>query len=100
MAGEWDAITILHMNDMSCLRHDFLLAEWLVQPSLNRLSHGERIVQLEPKLMDVLTFLAARAGDVVSKIEITDAVWSEQFISESVITRAIAGLRRSFEDDA
>ena len=78
---------------------DFRLAEWLVQPSLNRLSWDERVVQLEPKLMDVLVFLAENAGQVVSKNEITDAVWPEVFITESVITRSIAGLRRAFGDD-
>jgi DNA-binding winged helix-turn-helix (wHTH) protein len=78
---------------------DFRLAEWLVQPSLNRLSCDDRVIQLEPKLMDVLVFLAENSGRVVSKIDITDAVWSEVFITESVITRSIAGLRRAFGDD-
>ena len=78
---------------------DFRLADWLVQPSLNRLSCDDRVIQLEPKLMDVLVFLAENSGRVVSKIEITDAVWSEVFITESVITRSIAGLRRAFGDD-
>jgi len=78
---------------------DFRLAGWLVQPSLNRLSRDDLTVQLEPKLMDVLVFLAENEGRVVSKIEITDAVWSDVFITESVITRSIAGLRRAFGDD-
>jgi DNA-binding winged helix-turn-helix (wHTH) protein len=78
---------------------DFRIARWLVQPSLNRLSLDDKVVQLEPKLMDVLVYLAKNAGQVVSKIDITDAVWSDVFITESVITRSIAGLRRAFGDD-
>jgi DNA-binding winged helix-turn-helix (wHTH) protein len=78
---------------------DFRIAGWLVQPSLNRLSLDDKVVQLEPKLMDVLVYLAENAGQVMSKIDITDAVWSEVFITESVITRSIAGLRRAFGDD-
>jgi DNA-binding winged helix-turn-helix (wHTH) protein len=78
---------------------DFRLDGWLVEPSLNRVSSDERVVQLEPKLMDVLVFLASQAGRVVSKREITDAVWPDTFITESVITRSIAGLRRAFGDD-
>jgi DNA-binding winged helix-turn-helix (wHTH) protein len=78
---------------------DFRIAEWLVQPSLNRLSCDDQVVQLEPKLMDVLVYLAENAGQVMSKIDITDAVWTEVFITESVITRSIAGLRRAFGDD-
>jgi DNA-binding winged helix-turn-helix (wHTH) protein len=78
---------------------DFRIAGWLVQPSLNRLSSEDRLVQLEPKLMDVLVYLAENAGQVMSKIDITDAVWTDVFITESVITRSIAGLRRAFGDD-
>ena len=79
---------------------DFQLADWLVQPSLNRLSRGDQSAQVEPKLMDVLCFLASRAGGVVSKNDITDAVWTDRFITDSVVTRAIAALRRTLEDDA
>ncbi len=79
---------------------DFQLDDWLVQPSLNRLSRGGESVQVEPKLMDVLAFLAANAGEVVSKDDITGAVWTDQFITDSVVTRAIAALRRALTDDA
>ncbi len=75
------------------------LDEWRIQPSLNRLTRGETVVRIEPKLMDVLVFLARHAGQVVSKDDIAGAVWPETFISESVITRAIAGLRKALEDD-
>ena len=68
---------------------DFRIAEWLVQPSLNRLTSGDREVQVEPKLMDVLVYLAENAGRVVSKNDITDAVWPDLFITESVITYVV-----------
>jgi DNA-binding winged helix-turn-helix (wHTH) protein len=76
------------------------LAEWRIQPSLNRLTRGDVTVRIEPKLMDVLLYLARHAGQVVSKDAIADAVWPNLFITESVITRAIAGLRKALEDDA
>ena len=79
----------------------FTIGEWLVQPQLNRLSRtGGDNVQLEPKMMDVLVRLAQTPGDVVSREALIDAVWPEVFISESVLTRAIAGLRRALGDDA
>jgi len=79
----------------------FSLGEWLVQPQLNRLSRPSGAdVQLEPKMMDVLVCLARNPGDVVSREGLIDAVWPEVFISESVLTRAIAGLRRALGDDA
>jgi len=79
----------------------FTLCEWLVQPQLNRLSRSDGgDVQLEPKMMEVLVCLARNPGDVVSREALIDAVWPEVFISESVLTRAIAGLRRALGDDA
>jgi DNA-binding winged helix-turn-helix (wHTH) protein len=79
---------------------DFRLGEWLVQPSLNRLSRGDEKVQIRPKLMDVLAFLARQAGEVVSKDEIIAAVWARQYMAESVLTRSIAELRRILGDRA
>lgn len=71
-----------------------------MQPELNRLSRQGRTVTLEPRLMDVLVFLAGRPGQVVSKDELIDGVWRTEFITEWAITRAIAKLRRALGDDA
>lgn len=78
---------------------EMILGEWRVHPPLNRLTRGEVTVRVEPKMMDVLVLLARRAGEVVSKDDIAGAVWPQLFISESVITRAIAGLRKALGDD-
>ncbi len=79
---------------------EFDLGGWRVQPSLNRLARDGSTVRLEPKMMDVLAVLARHAGRVVSKDDLTAAVWPGVFVSDSVLTRAIAGLRRALDDDA
>lgn len=76
------------------------LGDWLVQPDQNRISRRGRSVQLEPRLMDVLVFLAERAGQVVSRDQLVDGVWKVEFITEWAITRAIAKLRRALGDTA
>jgi len=38
----------------------FRLGTWLVQPSLNRLSDGDQIINLELRVMGVLVCLASR----------------------------------------
>ncbi|MCU0292262.1 MAG: transcriptional regulator [Thermoanaerobaculaceae bacterium] len=77
----------------------FRVGGWLVQPELNRVCHGDRTVGLEPRLMDVLVFLADRAGQVVSKDQLIDGVWKTEFITEWAITRAIAKLRKALGDE-
>jgi Tol biopolymer transport system component len=57
-------------------------------------------VRLEPKVMDVLCFLAEEPGRVRSKDEILEAVWQRPHVTESVLTRAVAELRKALGDEA
>ena len=78
----------------------FRVAEWLVEPSLNRISRDGVSVQLELKAMDVLLCLAGRPGELVTKHELVDTVWQTEFVSDNTLTRRIAELRGAFGDDA
>jgi DNA-binding winged helix-turn-helix (wHTH) protein len=79
---------------------DFCVADWLVQPSRNRLVRGETAVRVRPQLIDVLACLARRPGAVVSKEELLSTVWNDRFVAESGIARCIAELRQAMADDA
>lgn len=79
---------------------DFRLGEWLVQPSLNRLTRGSQAVRLRPKLVDLLVFLVTNAGKVVAKETILHEVWAREFLAESVLSRTVAELREVLGDDA
>jgi hypothetical protein len=48
----------------------FKVHDRFVDPSLNRVTHGEHTVQVEPKIMQVLVALAERPGEVVSRDEL------------------------------
>jgi len=69
-----------------------------VEPELNRVTLGEKVERLEPKIMGVLLALAARPGEVVSKDELLKTVWNGTFVTEHVLTRAIGELRKLFAD--
>jgi Tol biopolymer transport system component/DNA-binding winged helix-turn-helix (wHTH) protein len=78
---------------------DFYIGRWLIQPQAGRIIHGDRRVRVEPKVMDVLVFLAAHAGEVLSKERIIRAVWPDTFVTDEVLTRAVFELRKIFGDD-
>jgi len=78
----------------------FRLGEWLVEPRLNRLTRDGKSVQIELKMMEVLLCLAKHAGELVERQQLIDQVWATEFISENILTRAIAELRRALGDDA
>ncbi|MEE4271504.1 MAG: transcriptional regulator, partial [Thermoanaerobaculales bacterium] len=82
--------------------HDarFRVGDWLVEPSLNRLSRNGVAVQLVLKTMDVLLCLAERAGEVVSRHELTDVVWQTEYVSDNTVAKRIAELRDALGDDA
>lgn len=85
---------------MVSLQQAFYIDEWLVEPSLNRISRAERIVSLEPQAIHVLVFLADRAGEVVFRQELLDAFWPDLETNESALTRTIFDIRTALGDDA
>ncbi len=78
----------------------FRLHQRVVDPSLNRVTSGDRTAQVEPKIMQVLVALAERPGEVVTRDELMARVWPGVFVTDDVIHRAIRELRRLFDDDA
>lgn len=79
---------------------DFVLGDWLVQPSLNRLSRNGTTTHLRPQLVDVLVCLARSAGRPVSRHELLDQVWPNQFVADTALARCVAELRQALGDSA
>ena len=82
------------------MRSEFRVGDWLVQPDQCRLSSGGRIVQVRAKVMDLLTYLAAHPGEVLSKERLLDDLWGSRIVSESALTRTVTELRQALGDDA
>ncbi len=78
----------------------WVVADWSVDPSTLRISNGTDTVKLEPKAMAVLEYLAARPGQVVSRQELEEAVWTGTVVGYDAISNAIIKLRKAFGDDA
>lgn len=79
---------------MTYLFGDFELSE--EDFSLSR--HGERLA-LEPRALRLLLVLAGSSGKLLEKKTLLDAVWTDTFVEESTLTRAIAILRKQLDDD-
>lgn len=68
----------------------------MVDPTRNQISRDACVVQLEPKVMDVLCVLLEQQGRVVSREEFIGRVWKLESGSDESVTRAISLLRRAF----
>jgi len=76
------------------------LGEWQIDPQDGSLRSSDNIRRLEPQLMGLLVYLVSRAGTVVSKQEIVDAVWAGAAISDETLTSSIYQVRKALGDDA
>lgn len=78
----------------------FVVAEWLVDPASLSMTRGERTTRIEPRVMQVLVFLAQRPGDVVSREELEASVWKGRVVGYDALANTIIKLRKAFGDDS
>jgi len=71
-----------------------------VSPAEGVLSRGDEIVHLEPKVMEVLTYLASRQGEVVSRDALERDVWRGALVGYDAVTATVLKLRKALQDDA
>jgi len=77
----------------------FRIGAFTVDPAGNRLECAGIRHAVEPLVMDVLCFLASRAGETVSRDELIEHVWFFNPCADESLTRAISLLRRIFRHD-
>ena len=82
------------MND------ELIIGGRVVQPALNRILDDTGAVTVEPKVMKVLLTLARSPGEVLSRQQLSDAVWGEDAVTDDVLTRSIVELRRLYGDSS
>ena len=65
-----------------------------------RLWNGDLPIELRPKPWKLLLYMARKPGELLSKQELMDAVWTNSFVSESSLNQAVKELRKALGDDA
>ena len=63
------------------------------------LRRGTELIDLEPKVFDLLAFLVEHRDRVVSKDDLLQEVWGGRIVSESTVTTRINAVRRALGDD-
>lgn len=73
---------------------------FLVNPVINNLSDKKtgKDVRLEPRLMNVLCFLAVNAGQLVSREQLIKEVWNNYGGADEGLNQAISFLRKLLDD--
>jgi DNA-binding winged helix-turn-helix (wHTH) protein/Tol biopolymer transport system component len=77
----------------------YFVSHWQVTPRLNQICHGDECTILEPKLIEVLSYLASNPNTVFSRVELKNALWRGE-VSDGAVNRIIAQLRKALKDDS
>jgi adenylate cyclase len=78
----------------------FMVGDWMVARERGHLSRAGEIQHLEPKAMDVLLYLAAHQGEVVSREDLEKNVWRGALVGYDAVTKSVIKLRKAFGDQA
>src|ERR1700722_19383373 len=80
---------------MSSLKDFYQFGEYELKVRTRTVSYRGTSVPFEPKTFEVLLYLVANAGRVVSKEELLKAVWPDSFVEESNLTQHVFRLRKA-----
>lgn len=65
-----------------------------------QIRRGSEQIRLEPKAFDVLRFLVEHAGQLVTKQELINSIWSGLIVGDNSLTRCIHQIRWKIEDSS
>ena len=76
------------------------MGEWRVDVTRCQITSVGKTRTLEPKVMDVLQYLARHQGKVLSQEQIYSAIWPHSIFTPGSLQRCIRLLRIAFGEDA
>lgn len=79
---------------------NFRFGPFIVDRTRYRVSRGDEVVDLTPKLLDLLIHLLDHAGALVTKEELLDALWPDANVTDNALAQAVSELRDALGDDA
>ncbi len=79
------------------LDSEFKIGDVQISPKRNLLIVEKAELSLEPRVMDVLCYLARNATEVISREELIENIWEVEYGGDESLTRAISVLRKTFK---
>jgi len=76
----------------------FDLGEFRVDPRRRIIAGPSGETMIEPKVMAVLLMLVERPGEVISRQEFVDTIWTREYGGDESLTRAVSHLRKVFRE--
>ena len=80
-------------------REVFTFGAYELDVTAGQLRRGPESVALRPKCFDLLHFLAAHRGELISKPRLLEALWPDVVVADATLSRTITELRETLGDD-
>jgi len=81
----------------SVATESFRVGNWLVEPTLGRISSSSESVSLRPREMDLLVYLATQQGAVVTADDLIEHVWAGVSVTNDSLYFSISQLRKALD---
>ena len=76
----------------------FQINDWILNIDENKLYRQNKEVNVEPRLINLLHFLACHPNQVFNRDELIESVWDGAAVTEQVVTQSIFELRKLLRD--
>ena len=76
----------------------FQISNWILIVEENKLYRPGREVTVEPRLVNLLSFLAQSPNEVFGREELIEHIWDGAIVSDQVVTQSIFELRKILKD--
>lgn len=88
------------LEDAQAAGSTWTVGPWRLDAGTGELRRGNETLRVEPKVAEVLLYLAQHPGQIVSRDELLTAVWPGVVVGDDALTQAIIKLRKALGDDA
>ena len=81
-------------------RHEvYEFGPFRLEPAERKLSRGEKVVTLTPKVFDMLVMLVRHSGHLLEKDDLIRSLWPDSFVEEGNLSNNIFVLRKALGND-
>jgi DNA-binding winged helix-turn-helix (wHTH) protein/Tfp pilus assembly protein PilF len=77
----------------------FRFGPYVADRTAYRVMRGADVVELTPKLLDLLFYLLDHAGSLVTKDDLLEALWPGANVTENALSQAVSELRHALGDE-